>query len=330
MKKCPYCGADLSENAKFCYYCMKQLNQKSEIKVAKSAPLLPILIISGSLILVVLAVLLLSLAGVGDTPNFTEASRVTDESSSLIASDGIIDSPSDNSQKHDSSVSGDVSTEGPESEPSSVRPSTSSPASSASEASPSYSSRPSASSSVSGAGSSSAKPVSNASVSSSSLPQSDIPFVSCQYRAAQNGDILENAHDLTGKITVTGISEIAENGIYRIPEAIGGKQVIAIDANVFSSAAAENARVIIVPTSVININDFAFSNCSKLTDVYYCGNSIHTESYAFYKNYSTLCAQGIVLHCSESCNDRNYRYYKSTASEYGLTYQKWDGVINLE
>ena len=35
MKKCPFCGADIEENAQFCLYCMTSLTEKEQILVHK-------------------------------------------------------------------------------------------------------------------------------------------------------------------------------------------------------------------------------------------------------------------------------------------------------
>ena len=32
MKKCPFCSADIEDNARFCLYCMKELDEKTFIK----------------------------------------------------------------------------------------------------------------------------------------------------------------------------------------------------------------------------------------------------------------------------------------------------------
>ena len=31
MKKCPFCGADIEESARFCLYCMQSLTEKEQI-----------------------------------------------------------------------------------------------------------------------------------------------------------------------------------------------------------------------------------------------------------------------------------------------------------
>ena len=31
MKKCPYCGSNIEDNAQFCFHCMKELKKKSVI-----------------------------------------------------------------------------------------------------------------------------------------------------------------------------------------------------------------------------------------------------------------------------------------------------------
>ena len=82
-------------------------------------------------------------------------------------------------------------------------------------------------------------------------------------------------------------------------------------------------KTVIVPSSVKTIWNNAFANCYNLTDIYFCGNSIYTESNAFPE---TSRRNGtLTIHCSANCSDRNYRYYKNSASYYDAEYEEWNG-----
>lgn len=56
MKKCPYCKAQLQENARFCLYCMKSLDEKQEVSFARKRKLLPlvlaVMVLLGGLLLI--------------------------------------------------------------------------------------------------------------------------------------------------------------------------------------------------------------------------------------------------------------------------------------
>ena len=57
-------------------------------------------------------------------------------------------------------------------------------------------------------------------------------------------------------------------------------------------------KTVIVPSSVKTIWNNAFANCYNLTDIYFCGNSIYTESNAFPE---TSKRNGkLIIHCSEN------------------------------
>ena len=74
---------------------------------------------------------------------------------------------------------------------------------------------------------------------------------------------------------------------------------------------------------VVAVGDRAFANCTNLTDVYLCGNSIYIETTAF---VSPSQRNGnLTIRCSANCQDRNYRYYKSSAGYYGAQYSEWNG-----
>ncbi len=82
-------------------------------------------------------------------------------------------------------------------------------------------------------------------------------------------------------------------------------------------------KKVIVPSTVKTIWNNAFANCYNLTEIYFRGNSIYTESNAFpetSKRNGTL-----TIHCSANCSDRNFRYYKNSASYYDAEYEEWNG-----
>lgn len=134
------------------------------------------------------------------------------------------------------------------------------------------------------------------------------------YRLARTGDDYNAQYANSGSdIVITGISQQSSDGIYDIPAYIDGKKVIAIVANAFSGS---NAQVVYVPATAKSIWNHAFAGCG-LTDIYFRGNSIYAEGRAF--------PTGITIHCSASCSNRNFRYYKDCAVGYGATWEEWNG-----
>jgi hypothetical protein len=129
---------------------------------------------------------------------------------------------------------------------------------------------------------------------------------------------LENA------VVITGVKTTAADGKYIIPETLDGKKVVAIMALAFcDDNISSTVKTVIVPSSVKTIWNYAFANCYNLTDIYFKGNAIYTESNAFpekSKRNGTL-----TIHCSANCSDRNYRYYKNSASNYDAEYEEWNG-----
>jgi hypothetical protein len=145
---------------------------------------------------------------------------------------------------------------------------------------------------------------------------SDAPKIEAEYtyRAAQAGDDFSANYQNAGNdIVITGITQTAVDGVYDIPSYIDGKKVIAIVANAFSGS---NAKVVYVPDTVKTIWNNAFAG-SALTDIYFRGNAIYTEGKAF--------SSRVIIHCSASCTNRDFRYYKNCAADYGATWVEWNG-----
>ena len=137
------------------------------------------------------------------------------------------------------------------------------------------------------------------------------------YRAAQAGDDFNANYANTGNdIVITGIFQPSADGTYDIPSYIDGKKVIAIVANAFYSS---NAKVVYVPSTLRAIWNYAFNGCA-LTDIYFTHN-IYIEGNAFWDTTGEL-----TIHCPANCQDRNFRYYKTSAPSYGATWEEWNGL----
>ena len=62
MKKCPFCKADIEDNARFCLYCMKPLNKKEVVlpRARKSRGWMIAAIVAILLLVAVIALLVIA------------------------------------------------------------------------------------------------------------------------------------------------------------------------------------------------------------------------------------------------------------------------------
>ncbi len=197
---------------------------------------------------------------------------------------------------------------------------TSSATSSASSSSTTTSSATSSASSSSTVTSSATSSASSSSAATSSAT-SGVEYI---YRQAQYGDDFSVGANLENCVVITGVKKASANGKYTIPETINGKKVVAIMGLAFCGEGISNTvKTVVVPASVKTIWNYAFSTCYNLTDIYFCGSAIYTEWDAF-ADASKRNAD-LTIHCSANCSDRNYRYYKNSASNYDAEYKEWNG-----
>lgn len=126
-------------------------------------------------------------------------------------------------------------------------------------------------------------------------------------------------------VVITGVSGVASDGIYEIPETIDGKKVVAVMQSAFSNPdVSANVKKIILPATMRSVWENAFSECYNLTDIYFRSKSISVSAQAFAdvsKRASTF-----TIHCSSDCKDARYYYYRTVATKnYNANYQEWDG-----
>ena len=256
MKKCPYCNAVIEENARFCIYCMKTLNEKQIIKPQK--PIKKTVVISIiSAILVFALIVICSFFPNTNNPSFPS-----------INSDSIVN---DSNQNFDSSFS-ENSSENTENNESPYQTSSSNGNSKNNFTSNTITSNNTTTSSSSSNSSSSGN-VENSSDQSSGNNSSN-------NGETETSDLLQA---LTYQISKNEI-EILQcdtelKGDIIIPQEIDGIPVVRITRQAFINC--NKITSIVIPESVRQINTEAFKNCTALKRVNIPKNINIIESYIF-------------------------------------------------
>lgn len=88
MRKCPYCQAEIEENARFCLYCMRPLNEKTTAPLLKKRRPWWLLLVAGVLLVALTVVLLLPRGQ--DTPN-GQLLQVSESTGASVTSQPVTD-----------------------------------------------------------------------------------------------------------------------------------------------------------------------------------------------------------------------------------------------
>lgn len=343
MKKCPFCEAAIEDHARFCLYCMKPLIDKEVILPPQKKKQWWLPVAAGGLLLALLLLILL-LPGKPTAPQEDSAHNETTlpvqtteadigESTDPATQDtqGATDDPpentdTDNTQQDSERTDADKTPERPPAdvtpEPSDSEGSAPAPIVSPTPTTPTTPTTP-----ILEETTAPSTPIPEETTEPSAAPEETPPQptepeapkaeVVYTYRAARAGDDFNANYSNSGNdIVITGISCQSANGVYDIPAYIDGKQVIAIVANAFYGS---NAKVVYIPSTLRTIWNYAFHGCA-LTDIYFTHN-IYIEGNAFGDTTGKL-----TIHCPANCQDRNFRYYKNSAANYGATWEEWNGL----
>lgn len=333
MKKCPFCKAEIEDNAVFCFYCMKSLEGKESVPVGiKEKSKHPILLFF-LVLLIIGAGILFWVSSCDKNTDGGQGSTadevfVTDEDHSFPPTENSEESIAESQNKTDkSSEPIKNNNEGVGSANSSLSGGTSGSGqkpggSQGNSITPSYTEEfyPSE------------QPYEEPDITTTPVREPDyywpvdttFPLVSnvtYYYRQAQRGDDFSINYPFTeNDIVITGVGGVSGSGLYIIPPKIDGKRVIGISGLSFSEEdICKTVLGVVVPDSVLTISSNAFYGCENMTDIYFCGKSVFTDTNAF----STVRNGTLTIHCAYDCSDRNFRYYRNSASYFGALYEEW-------
>ena len=320
MKKCPFCNADIAENARFCLYCMKPLNKKTASKEPEKKRKWWLIILTAVLLLFVTTLcIFLAFNGkgenkVGNKPITNTESNPTQTEifqNSEAAWDGDnkgetvnVSAENINPQKpHKEEQHTTEATTGSDKIPVTTKPQHQNDKNEGSDANTNANTNPHTSGNLTETKS---PPDTTLQTTKIATQNNTITNVRWNYRSAYSGDYDKRYNKVETKdaIVITGIKEIAPNGIYKIPQTIDGKTVVAIDMSnpkgySFNSGEVKNGvRKVYLPPKLNKIANGTFSECVNLADLYVSGEYLYVAPGAFSaKSQRTVT---LKIHSSES------------------------------
>ena len=330
MKKCPFCNAEIEENARFCLYCMSSLEEKQVIENPKENKRRWLIILMAILVFVLFIILTIFLSK-KDTPDSKHPSSTQNNTGEVSKNDEVpVDSPT--GEEH---TDGDNIQEQPSSETTSQSSNSTTPTT---QNNSTANNNPNSNTTTGNSGTGTGTETGNNTPSTPSNPAPDsdittpvtptpnpgVTAVTYLYRDAKYGDDFSVSANLENAVVIIGVKTPSSSGEYIVPETIDNKKVIAIMGLAFCDDNIKHTvKKVVVPASVKTIWGNAFANCYNLTDIYFRGQSIYVEGNAFAAK--TNRTGTLTIHCSYNCSDRNLRYYRNSASNYNALYEEWDG-----
>lgn len=343
MKKCPFCKAEIEENARFCLYCMTPLEEKQTIENPKNKPRRWIYyIIASALALVVVGALILIIKGTAnmqnlssgmssnikaDYKNQSSALAPNDNSSSNVSSETTADKGPSVTSNNNNSTYNSSQTKLPD-DTDKVQTTTGTSTefdntlnqNTENNHDQSNANGQDNGSNQTGGSNQSSEPYLDSSEEPIGTPSyTYIPATTENTYPTWYQPIYSPENSIV--ITKVG-GGIPDGGNYVIPETIDGKRVAAIMPSAFADLGS-SVKSVTVPSKVRTIWTDAFKNCYNLTDLYIKSNSI--EIYPDALPEASKRNGTLTIHCSKECMNYNFYYYRNIAGNYGAVYEEWNG-----
>ena len=319
MKKCPFCKAEIEENARFCLYCMTSLEEKQEIAISKGKNKRRLVVLAAVLVFVIV-VFSICLALRKGSPNNT-SNGASSESQTLLENDSNTSTNDANTIVDDSAQDNDL-TAGSQAALSgengvNQNSTQSNPPANNANANNNPSTNPTTG------------PTNSGSTTDSTAPDNS---TATQPKYSYIEATIENTYP-TGygtvyapenAIVITKVNYKEKSGNYVIPDSIDGKRVGAIMPFAFCDASiSPTVKSVTLPQSVKTIWSNAFRDCYNLTDIYIKSGTIGIYTDAFPE--TSKRANTLTIHCAKDCRNFDFYYYRNIAGDYDANYEEWDG-----
>lgn len=346
--KCPFCNAELAENSRFCLFCMKSLEEKEIIEAPKkkkwwltilTAILLSLLICCG---IWLLSVNNDSKSSGNSNHNITENNEepsdenlVTNEQDTKIEANDYEPCTTENvsekvenvytTDRKDTSLSNKLEESTTDSGKTNKDDITT----------PNKIFSDEKSTNTTASTTTTTAPT----TTESSVETEKIENVTWYYRSAFSNeyDKRYNQVETEDAITIIGFKNITSNGIYKIPESIDGKTVVAINMSnpqgySFNDNAVNNiVKKVYLPPKLNKIWAKTFSECINLTDLYISSDYLYADPSVF--STKSERTKKLTIHTSDNCwclyGSKNFSIYCSPygANEYYAAWEEWNGDI---
>lgn len=323
MKKCPFCHADIEDNARFCVFCMSSLQEKQKIENdVNDAKRWPYLIAAFLLLVLIFGMSFWALSnGKNGNAGVTTDNSVIDNIS-VSDNTSIDDSSINNNTSIDSSTGNDSSADSSTNNDSSIDNSIVDNNSQNNSVINSSSSSP-----INGPSSSQTTPQSSDDTSSSDSTIQPQPATFLYRDATASDCYTENnipATPIENVIVITGVASAATDGIYTIPDTIDGKRVGGIMPYAFCDPnISATVKKVVIPAGVKTIWQNAFADCYNLSDIYLCSKTIDI----FENSFAAPAKRNdeLTIHCASDCKTFGFYFYRNIAQTFDASYKEWNG-----
>ena len=348
MKQCPFCQAQIEENARFCLYCMTPLEEKEPARIpAKKdkSRLWLCVALSAVILTVLLANVLFPSSSSGKTPAGEAGAVARSEEEKTGEEDAVTeigteDEPEPASRSDFSGEKTPAGTNTKASTTTKSAPTTTKAPTTTAKASTTTTKAPTTTTKAATTTTKAPTTTTKAATTTTKAPTTTTkapttttkaptttttttpsgPAYSYVEATPENTYPAGVSYAVTNAIQITKVNTVEASGHYVIPETVDGKKVASIAAGAFSDPAiAGTVLSVTLPKTVRSVWGSAFQTCYNMKDLY-----LHSAVIALDPSVFPASSQ-VTIHCAKDCRDFNFYYYRNIAGQYGALYEEWNG-----